>query len=72
MPNKKTALITGASRGIGKAIAYEFARKSYDLYLTCKNNFDLLKGLKHELENPQNESEIIQSIKCHIFQCRRT
>ena len=61
MSHKKTVLITGASRGIGKAIAYEFARHGYDLYLTCKNNFDLLKEMKLELEKQQNN--------CHIFQC---
>ena len=59
MPTQKSALITGASRGIGKAIAYEFARNGYNLYLTCKNNLNLLKDLKHEIEN----------IECHIFQC---
>lgn len=83
MSTKKTALITGASRGIGKAIAYEFARNGYDLYLTCKSNLDLLKELKTELENIQDttkhvlyETENIQKnlntasyIKCHIFQC---
>lgn len=63
MSFKKAALITGASRGIGKAIAYELARNGYDLYLTCKNNLDLLKTLKIELENM---SGVIQ---CHIFQC---
>ena len=61
MKNKKYVLITGASRGIGKAIAYEFARNGYDLYLTCKNNLDFLKNIKMELENEQT--------KCHIFQC---
>ena len=83
MSNKKTALITGASRGIGKAIAYEFARNGYNLYLTCKNNFDLLKDLKHEIENIENSiryspsqtedtpknSKINSCIECHIFQC---
>lgn len=70
MLNKKTVLITGASRGIGKAIAYEFARNGYELYLTCKNNFELLKELKFEFEhfliseNPQSEPS-----KYHIFQC---
>lgn len=67
MPNKKTALITGASRGIGKAIAYEFARNGYELYLTCKNNIELLENLKRELGN--NNSECITPILCHIFQC---
>lgn len=62
MSNKKTALITGASRGIGKAIACEFARNGYHLYLTCKNNIELLENLKTELEK-------VFSIKCHIFQC---
>ena len=62
MLNKKTALITGASRGIGKAIACEFAKHGYNLYLTCKNNLELLKNMKSELEENH-------SITCHIFQC---
>ena len=48
---RPTAFITGASRGIGKAIAYEFAKKGYDLYLTCRKNTALLKELKLKLEN---------------------
>lgn len=83
MSNRKTALITGASRGIGKAIAYEFARNGYDLYLTCKNNIELLENLKYELENSINDSnplnyqsetfngnsKSLTPIQCHIFQC---
>ncbi|MBQ9141788.1 MAG: SDR family NAD(P)-dependent oxidoreductase [Lachnospiraceae bacterium] len=46
----KTALITGASRGIGRAIACAFAEEGYDLILTCVSNIELLTKLARELE----------------------
>ncbi len=45
----KTALITGASRGIGRAIACELAKQGYDLILTCIKNIDTLQQLADEL-----------------------
>lgn len=45
----KTALITGASRGIGRAIACELAKQGYDLILTCVKNIDTLQQLADEL-----------------------
>ncbi len=45
----KTALITGASRGIGHAIARAFAQQGADLVLSA-SNAAALKTVKHELD----------------------
>lgn len=45
----KNAFITGASRGIGKAIAQTFAKEGYDLYLVCKNNLTAMQAFAEEL-----------------------
>ncbi len=46
----KTALITGASRGIGKACAERFAAAGYDIILTCQNSMDELEQLAQRLQ----------------------
>lgn len=45
----KTALITGASRGIGKAIAEAFAEAGYDLVLTCSRTLPELEEVCRSL-----------------------
>ncbi len=45
----KTVMITGASRGIGEAIARRFAAAGYDLILTCLNSTDRMEDLALEL-----------------------
>ena len=42
------ALITGASRGIGKGIALALAKAGYNLVLTCKTNIDALTSVANE------------------------
>ena len=32
---RKTVLVTGASRGIGKAVAVKFAKKGYNVAISC-------------------------------------
>lgn len=58
--NRKKAFITGASRGIGRAIAKEYAKNGYDLFLTCIIS-------KHELISLKNELEEEYNINCTTF-----
>lgn len=46
MNTPRTVLISGASRGIGKAIALKFASEKYNICINCKTNKDLLEELK--------------------------
>lgn len=47
-PNRKTALVTGASGGIGKSIARELAAQKHDLILMARSQ-DKLEALGNEL-----------------------
>ena len=47
----KVAFITGASRGIVRAIAEEFARHGYCLAINCKNSGEALLSYAEELAN---------------------
>ncbi len=47
----KTALITGASRGIGKGIAIEFAKQGANIAFTFNASVEAAKELENELEN---------------------
>lgn len=57
---KETVLVTGASRGIGKAIALEFAKSGYDLVIACKSNIGLLNEVRAEI--------LSYSVNCYCFQ----
>ncbi len=48
--SRKCAMITGASRGIGRASAEIFARHGYDLILTCRSSMESLRGLADRLQ----------------------
>ncbi len=51
--NRETVLITGSSRGIGKAIAVKFAKKGYNVVINCAKQNELLLSAKKEIESYQ-------------------
>ncbi|MDO4295051.1 MAG: SDR family oxidoreductase [bacterium] len=50
---RKTVLVTGASRGIGKAIALKFAKKGYSVAVSCIHNEERLLQTKKMIESYQ-------------------
>lgn len=57
--NRKTVLVTGSSRGIGKAIAVKFAKKGFNVVINCAHQEELLQKTKAEIESYQ--------VSCHAF-----
>ena len=55
------SLITGASRGIGKALAERFAQEGYELFLTCSKTITELEDFSLTLSEKYN-------IPCHPIQ----
>ena len=58
--HKKTVLVTGASRGIGRAIAMTFAQNNYHVFLNCRHSIS-------ELESVKSAIEAIPYGSCDIF-----
>jgi 3-oxoacyl-[acyl-carrier protein] reductase len=60
MDKKRTILVTGSSRGIGRAIALRCGRDGYDVVLHCRSRVDEAEAVARELRALGAESRILQ------------
>lgn len=68
---KKVVLITGASRGIGKAIAVKFAKKGYNVVINCAHREQELLQAKKEIEQYQVSCTAFLGDMGDMDACRR-
>lgn len=57
----KTALVTGGSRGIGKAIALKLAEYGADVAITYARSVDAAEEVKSEIENMGRKAKALQA-----------
>ena len=67
---KKSVLVTGSSRGIGKGIALRLAGEDYDLVLHCRSNRKLLDNVVAEAQSLGSEVRCLQFDVSDRTQCR--
>lgn len=60
----KVVLVTGASRGIGKAISKVYASRGYNVVINYANSYDRALELKDELEKDYNIKVLL--VKCDV------
>ena len=69
MGENKVALITGATRGIGKEIALELAANGYDIAVNCRSIQDSLEEERKEIEAYGVRCEFVQADVANFEQC---
>ena len=68
MSENKVALITGATRGIGKEIALELAENGFDIAVNCRRKDDSLEELRKEIEKDGVRCEFVEAEVAHLEQ----
>ncbi len=69
MDNKK-ALVTGSSRGIGRAIAISLAKDGYEVYIHCAGNVEKAEEVKKIIEDMGGIAHIIKADLCDLEQTK--
>jgi len=57
---KNIAIVTGGSRGIGKAIAIQLAKDGYDIWLNYNHNVNAAEETKKQIESFNQECTLLQ------------
>ena len=65
----KVAIVTGASSGIGKALAYELARQGAKLVVAARNS-EKLTGIAQDLENKGTEVLVVRTDVTQEADCK--
>lgn len=63
--NQKRALITGSSRGIGRAIAIQLAKDGYEVIVHCAGNVAKAEETKEIIERQGGNAIVIQADLCN-------
>ena len=64
--NKKKALVTGSSRGIGRAIAIALAKDGFEVILHCAGNVAKAEEVKAQIEANGGSARIIKADLCNL------
>lgn len=67
----ETVLITGSSRGIGRAIALRLARAGHDIVLHCRSRRDQAEAVQAEIQAMGRSARILQFDIADRAACRR-
>ena len=59
---RKTAIITGANRGVGRGVANVFAEKGYDLFLAYNGETEKAKEVQQYVTEKYG-------VRCELFDC---
>ncbi|GAB1261596.1 3-oxoacyl-ACP reductase FabG [Aurantivibrio plasticivorans] len=57
---EKSVLVTGSSRGIGKAIALRLANEGYDIVVHCRSGLNAAQAVQQEIEALGRRARILQ------------
>ena len=58
---KETVLVTGSSRGIGRAVALKFASCGYRVVINCARSAERMEEVKKEIESQGAECLAVQA-----------